>query len=93
MDASLLTVLVLFAAVILRVVLILGVVWLLIPRRATCPHCRQATFGLQGPKLLLRMKMQRRWCPCGWEGLSKSVPAQQKRRVLTGERFRRTVQP
>ena len=69
------TVIVLFGAVILRIMLIAGVAWWIVPKRAQCPHCAQETFGLAGGKTFGLLRLERRWCPCGWNGLSKLIPA------------------
>ena len=74
MDNSGLIVGVLMVTVLLRVVLVLGAVWWLIPRRARCPHCAQETSALAYPRGLGLVGVQYRWCmACGWTGLSKRL--------------------
>ena len=75
MDLSTVVVLVLLATVALRVALVLGIVWLLVPRRGECPRCGAATLLLVTATALRRLHLERRWCLCGWMGLSKRVPA------------------
>jgi hypothetical protein len=77
MDVSTVVVSVLLATVALRVVLVLGVVWLLVPRRTECPRCADATLSLVTPGALRALRIERRWClQCGWLGLSKrATPA------------------
>ncbi len=70
------TVLVLFATVLLRLTLVAGLVWLLIPRRSRCPRCGETADRLMVPWLVRVMRLERRWClACGWEGIAKSLPA------------------
>lgn len=65
-------VLVLFATVLLRLGLVLGLVWLIIPRRPKCPHCQEPTSGLVSGRSLRWISLERRWCmECGWEGIGK----------------------
>jgi hypothetical protein len=73
-DNSALVVGVLMATVLLRVVLVLGAVWWLIPRRARCPHCADETAAVTCPRTLTLLGLQHRWCmACGWTGLSKRL--------------------
>ena len=72
MDQSSLTVFVLFSTVALRLAIVLGAVWLFVPRRRTCPHCGETTARLLGPRLAAFLKLERRFClECGWSGISK----------------------
>ena len=74
MDNSGLVVGVLMATVLLRVALVLGAVWWLIPRRRRCPHCAEETTALAYPRGLTLVGVQYRWCmACGWSGLSKRL--------------------
>lgn len=78
MDHSVLVVAVLLATVLLRVALVLGAIWLLIPRRHRCPRCGGDDLSRVTSKPARLLLLERRWClGCGWEGLSKptvSVP-------------------
>lgn len=72
-DLSVLTVAVLFAAVLLRVMLVAAVVWLLIPRWGACPECGAETVKLVLPRALRLVGLERRWClTCGWAGVGKA---------------------
>lgn len=73
MDTNVFTVLLLLLGVLLRIGLILGVAWVVVPRRKACPHCHAGTIALVTSPLLRRVRLQRRWCVCGWSGLSKRV--------------------
>ncbi len=59
--------------VLLRIAMILAVGWFFVPRRVFCPHCREETLPLVTSTLLMKMRVQRRWCACGWEGLSRAM--------------------
>ncbi|MBI2403466.1 MAG: hypothetical protein HYV20_12195 [Gemmatimonadetes bacterium] len=62
MDHSVLVVAVLMATVLLRLALVLGVIWLLIPDELSRVSSRLARL----------LHLERRWClACGWEGVSK----------------------
>jgi kynurenine formamidase len=74
MDTNVFIVLLLFAGVMLRVVLIGLVAWFIVPRRKVCPHCHAGTMALVTSPVLGRLRLQRRWCVCGWSGLSKRIP-------------------
>lgn len=74
MDLSVVVVPVLLATVALRVALVCSVVWLLVPRRARCPHCNDEAIPLVGNRVLGILRLERRWCmACGWSGISKRV--------------------
>jgi kynurenine formamidase len=75
MDTSDFTVLLLLVGVAIRVVLIALAVWFILPRRRACPHCGEETMGLVTPPFLRRLRVERRWCACGWEGISKRIRA------------------
>jgi hypothetical protein len=81
MDLSVVIAIVLFSTVCLRVALVLGIVWLLVPMRAQCPRCSDSTFPLVSPRPMRVLRLQRRWClGCGWTGVSKSVQRAPDRR-------------
>ncbi|MBI2537395.1 MAG: hypothetical protein HYW06_10640 [Gemmatimonadetes bacterium] len=72
MDHSVLVVAVLMATVLLRLALVLGVIWLLIPRRRRCPRCGDDELSRVSSRLARLLHLERRWClACGWEGVSK----------------------
>lgn len=76
MDQSILVVAVLMATVLLRVALVVGVVWLLVPRRRQCPRCGGADLSRVASRLARLAYLERRWClTCGWEGVSKPTVA------------------
>lgn len=78
MENSALIVAVLLATVLLRVVLVLGLVWLLVPARRSCPRCGAGASDLAcvRSRLARLLRLERRWClACGWEGVSKPLVA------------------
>lgn len=82
MDLSVVVVIGLLTKVGLRVALVLGIVWLLVPKRAQCPRCSDATLSLVSPRPMRTVRLERRWClSCGWTGLSKSIPRVSDRQV------------
>ena len=71
-DFSVVTFIVLLAAVAIRVALVLFVVWWLIPARRRCPHCGELTATLVTHRGIRRIRLERRWClTCGWEGIAR----------------------
>lgn len=86
MENSGLVVAVLLATVLLRLVLVAGVVWLLVPARRHCPRCGDDQLARVTSRLARLVRLERRWCfSCGWQGVSKprvDVPLDD--RVLTG---------
>ena len=63
--------LVLFATVLLRVVIIAAVAYLLLPPGPLCPQCQVEMLPIRN-RLLERLvpAVQRRWCfQCGWNGV------------------------
>jgi rubredoxin len=72
MDNSWLMVAVLFATVLLRLALVLGVIWALIPTRRRCPRCGEDYLSAVSSRVAGFLGLQWRWClACGWEGLSR----------------------
>src|SRR3977135_947366 len=70
--ASMVIVAVLLATVLLRLFLVALVVWLLIPRRRTCPPCSEVTVPIREPSFLRYLLLERRWCTgCGWNGVAR----------------------
>ena len=86
MDHSVLVVAVLLATVLLRVALVLGVIWLLIPRRRWCPRCGGDELSRVASRPARWLRLEHRWClSCGWEGVSKpTVPVPLDVQVPTG---------
>ena len=71
-DAEIVVVAVLLATVILRVLLVGIVVWMMVPRRQSCPQCSQATVPVLEPTVLRLLRLERRWCmACGWNGIAR----------------------
>lgn len=68
---------VLFATVLLRLAMILGVAYFLVPRGPLCPHCQVEMLPLRHPVLdRVLPGLQRRWCmECGWNGVVRRVAA------------------
>lgn len=76
MDNSWLVVAVLFATVLLRIALVLGIIWLLIPPRRRCPRCAEDGLSAVASRAARLLGLEWRWClACGWQGLSKRPPA------------------
>ena len=72
MDLSVLAVLILLGTVLLRVAVVAGAVWLLVPRRINCPQCAEPPLRLVSHWTLRLLRLERRWCySCGWSGISK----------------------
>ena len=68
---------VLFATVLLRLAMVLGVAYLLVPRGPLCPHCHVEMLPLRHALLdRLLPGLQRRWClQCGWHGVARRPKA------------------
>lgn len=66
------TIVVLMLLVALRVLVICTAAWLFVPKRRHCPHCASVTMALVSPSWMLRLRLHRRWCTCGWAGWSKA---------------------
>ena len=69
-------VLVLLALVVLRVLVLSGIAFLLIPAGRRCPACGAETVALQRRGLARCLPgIQRRWCvECGWSWFRKRSP-------------------
>ena len=67
---------VLFATVLLRLAMILGVAYFLVPRGPLCPHCQVEMLPLRHAVLDRFLPgLQRRWClECGWNGVVRRRP-------------------
>lgn len=87
MDHSALVVAVLLATVLLRLALVLGAIWLLVPRRRECPRCGSEDLSRVASRPAHLLHLERRWClACGWAGVSKTtVTAPPVSRVPTGQ--------
>src|SRR5262245_16469698 len=71
-GTELVLVLFLFATVLLRLLLVAIVVWLVFPRRRTCPQCIEATVPIRESTYLRFLLLERRWClSCGWNGIAR----------------------
>ncbi|MFI5280821.1 MAG: hypothetical protein ACHQU1_10010 [Gemmatimonadales bacterium] len=66
-------VLVLLALVVLRLVVLGGLAWALLPRGRTCPACGAETVALERTGLVRMVPgVTRRWCvECGWSWFRK----------------------
>jgi len=86
MEDSGLVVAVLLATVLLRLVLVAGAAWLLVPARHRCPRCGDDQLARVTSRLAGLMRLERRWClACGWQGVSKpSAPVPLDHPVPTG---------
>lgn len=86
MENSGLVVAVLLATVLLRLVLVAGVAWLLVPARHGCPRCGDDQLARVTSRLAGLVRLERRWClTCGWQGVSKpSAPVPLNHQVPTG---------
>lgn len=86
MEDSGLIVAVLLATVLLRLALVGGVAWLLVPSRHRCPRCGDDQLARVTSRLAALTRLERRWClACGWQGVSKpSAPVPLDHRVPTG---------
>ena len=73
-DTESVIVLVLFATVLLRFLLVAIVVWMVFPRRRTCPQCNEATVPILESTYLRFIMMERRWCmSCSWTGIARKT--------------------
>jgi hypothetical protein len=76
MENSGLVVAVLLATVLLRLVLVAGAIWLLVPPRHRCPRCGDEQLVRVASHLARVLRLERRWClACGWQGVSKPAIA------------------
>lgn len=86
MENSGLVAAVLLATVLLRLVLVAGVAWLLVPARRSCPHCGDDQLARVASRLAGLARLEWRWClTCGWQGVAKPcAPVPQDHLVPTG---------
>jgi predicted RNA-binding Zn-ribbon protein involved in translation (DUF1610 family) len=76
MEDSGIVVAVLLATVLLRLILVAGVAWLLVPARHACPRCGDDPLARVTSRLAGLARLERRWClTCGWQGVSKPCAA------------------
>jgi hypothetical protein len=66
-----LIVVVLFATVLLRAAIVMGVVYLMLPKSFCCPRCADKLISIRHPILRWVLpQVEHRWClGCGWSGL------------------------
>lgn len=71
-----LVVVVLFATVLLRAGIVIGVVYLMLPKAFSCPHCADKLTLIHHPILrVLLPQVEHRWClSCGWSGVVRRLP-------------------
>jgi predicted RNA-binding Zn-ribbon protein involved in translation (DUF1610 family) len=86
MEDSGLVVAVLLATVLLRLVLVAGIAWLLVPARHSCPRCGDGQLVRVTSPWASLARLERRWClACGWQGVSKPcAPVPQDHLLATG---------
>jgi hypothetical protein len=86
MEDSGLVAAVLLATVLLRLVLVAGVTWLLVPARHACPRCGDDQLARVTSHLAGLVRLERRWClACGWQGVSKArTPVPQDHLIPAG---------
>lgn len=78
-----LVVVVLFATVLLRAVLVMTFVYYILPKKPACPLCGATLTRIHHAilKLLLPM-VEHRWCQeCGWSGLVRQTQSRVMRRA------------
>ncbi len=80
-----LLVVVLFATVLLRAVIVLTFVYLILPQKRVCPHCGAALTRIRHSVLRLLLPMvEHRWCiECGWSGIIRQQAKQPQSRVIS----------
>ena len=80
-----LVVVVLFATVVLRAVIVLTFVYLILPKQAVCPRCGAPLARVQHPLLRVLLPMvEHRWClDCGWSGIVRQQPRATQSRVIS----------
>jgi predicted RNA-binding Zn-ribbon protein involved in translation (DUF1610 family) len=81
-----LIVVVLFATVLLRAGIVLGVVYLILPKSFACPRCGDRLTLIRHPVMRRLLPLvEHRWClGCGWSGIVRHV--QDRRRLLRQSR-------
>ena len=95
MDSEILIVIVLLATVVLRVAMVLGLAYLLVPRGLACPICNADLLPItHGRWNRLFRPLRHAWClECGWEGVVRRSPGgDQPRRPLVEEVIPRPVE-
>jgi len=80
-----LVVVVLFATVLLRTVIVLAFVYLILPKKRVCPLCGAALTRIHHSVLRLLLPMvEHRWCiDCGWSGVIRQQATQSQSRVIS----------
>jgi Zn ribbon nucleic-acid-binding protein len=71
-----LVVVVLFATVLLRAAIVTAVVYLMLPKAFSCPHCADKLALILHPiwRRILP-QVEHRWClSCGWSGMVRRAP-------------------
>ena len=78
-----LVVVVLFATVLLRAVIVLTFVYLMLPKKRVCPLCGARLTPIRHSVLRLLLPMvEHRWCVrCGWSGLVRQTQSRVMRRA------------
>ncbi|HYU10701.1 MAG TPA: hypothetical protein VEK77_15085 [Gemmatimonadales bacterium] len=77
-----LIVVVLFATVLLRAAIVMGAVYLMLPKAFSCPHCGDRLTLIRHPVLRWVVpQVEHRWCMgCGWSGIVRRV--RERRHIL-----------
>jgi hypothetical protein len=81
-----LVVVVLFATVLMRAAIVMGVVYLMLPKAFSCPRCADKLVLILHP-IWRRVlpQVEHRWClGCGWSGIVRRV--RERRRILRQSR-------
>lgn len=78
-----LVVVVLFATVLLRAVIVTTFVYLMLPKKRTCPRCGAQLALIQHSLLRLVLPpVEHRWClDCGWSGVVRHAQSRVMRRA------------
>jgi len=79
-------VVVLLATVLLRAAIVLGVVYIVLPKGFSCPRCGDSLTLIRHPLLRLVLPViEHRWClGCGWSGIARR--ARERRHILPQSR-------
>ena len=80
-----LVVVVLFATVLLRAVIVLTFVYLMLPQKRGCPLCGATLARIQHSVLRLLLPIvEHRWCiECGWSGIIRQQVQRRQSRVIS----------